>query len=266
LRSTCILTLRTVLGSGLLSLTAFGPLAPIKAAEQPLDPAVVTASNRLQAVWADESASRDLPFPLVKLISTAADSPSPCPWSGAIAAYCQPIQTIQINKSEFAQAAEASEPEWLAGYWISLALVQALVAAQRISPADTEPAANLQANCLSGVLMARSQLQAPANLSQLLTPALYAYGLAQAPLKGTATQRAYAFLSGFGATDSLCDPQAMQALAENRVPDPERLEQISLLTRRGNSSLLAVLSSRCRPRPGGPCPRRLTAQLPSPQR
>ena len=66
------------------------------------------------------------------------------------------------------------------------------------------------------------------------------------PLKGTATQRAYAFLSGFGATDSLCDliRSVIPMLTQNCVSDSERLEQISLLTRRGNSSVLALLSSR----------------------
>jgi hypothetical protein len=263
LRSTAIQPLNAALALSLLALAPFHPLSQASAAESPLAPAVLTATKRLRVVWSGESASRDLPFPRVGLLAPTTAAANLCPWNDSIAVYCQPQQSIQLNREALNESVVSSEPEWLVGYWISLGLVQVLVAADRIDTPRQEPAATLQANCLAGVLLARTQLQPPATVQALLAPALYAYGPAKISQRGSAAQRAYALLSGFGATDSICDPEAMMALLENRVPDPDRLNQISLLTRRGSSSLLAVLNSRCRPRPGATCPRRLSAVRPT---
>jgi hypothetical protein len=263
LGSTAIQPLTAALALSLLAVAPSGPFSQATAAEPPVQTGVVAASRRLRVIWSGESTSRHLPFPRVSLLSPTAAEANPCPWNDSIAVYCQPRQSIQLNREALSEAAASSDPEWLSGYWISLGLVQALAAADRIDTPREEAAATLQANCLAGVLVARAQLQTPASVATLLAPALYAYGPAKISQRGTAAQRAYAFLSGFGATDSLCEPEAMRALAENRVPDPDRLEQISLLTRRGSSSLLAVLNSRCRPRPGATCPRRLSAARPT---
>lgn len=169
-------------------------------------------------------------------------------------------------------------------YRIGIGLGERLLTASDATTSSglPNPVANLQANCLAGVLIgAVPEVQAPREPERLLAPALWAYGSTRASLIGSRSQRGYDFLTGLGATAATCSINDMADLSRNRVPDgPQALEEISRIQRpeRGSTSIFGVLRSQfgdvevhCDKRGKHACPRRLppinrnTPQPPTPQ-
>ncbi len=260
-------------------LLASWPQAPAGAQPAPLDARVAALVEKLKAAWAADPATASQPFPSIDLLpegqsvasacrSTEA-TPGPerpgryCPTSGSLLL----DQTLLTRMLEKAKTTNLME-DWLISYWIGVALAERLLAS---TASPSQASANLQANCLAGVLIgAAPALTPPESADYRLLPALVAYTTSQAERMGTRSQRGYAFLTGFGATESSCSKSDMQALAMDRVRDPAVLEEIVKipLLLRAKSDLARALNSSCRPKPSAPCPRRipsLTAQAVKPQ-
>jgi hypothetical protein len=91
--------------------------------------------------------------------------------------------------------------------------------------------------------------------TQKLSPARTAYASADADTQGTRSQRAYALLSGFGATASNCTAAAMNGLAADRVSDPKLLGEVGEEPNRSLSSVSSTRNAACR-KPLR-CPRRV---------
>jgi hypothetical protein len=146
-------------------------------------------------------------------------------------------------------------------YWLGVGLGTAILGHRgpsRLSPA----AANLQANCLAGVLIGGTGLQPtpqdPPRPDALVAPANGAYATAMAERMGTRSQRSYALLTGLGMTELAgCSDPAMAQLAGDQVPDPALLSALATGTDRAAFNTMGVMGRRCRPRPNAPCPRRL---------
>jgi hypothetical protein len=149
--------------------------------------------------------------------------------------------------------------DWATVYWVGTGLAESLLSRFERPSALPPAAANLQANCVAGVLIgAIPGRKPPSQEEKPLAPALMAYAASQTARMGTRSQRAYALLTGFGATGATCSDGDMMALARGSVPDPATLAQLEQIKdERASSSLLAVIGSRCRPRANAPCPRRI---------
>ncbi len=148
----------------------------------------------------------------------------------------------------------AMEVEQDAGvsYRIAMGLGQAI---QALRPAERDmgpQARNLQATCLGAMLLARGPAATPEQRQAILKADRNAYASTAADDYGLPERRAYALLTGMGATKSTCKAASMSALASGTVPDPELL--LSIKTERG-SNLKTAINSQCRRPPT--CPRRL---------
>ncbi len=141
-------------------------------------------------------------------------------------------------------------------YWIATGLGQAFLARQSSGTAAPGAALHLQAVCLAGVLLDSSPGLKPAEPAQKLSPARTAFASVDAATQGSRRQRAYALLSGFGATASTCTAAAMNGLAADRVPDPALLDEAG--EDPGNRALSRVSSAQTAPcRKPLRCPRRV---------
>lgn len=254
---------RRALWSLLLSLLVLTPATAARG--QSLEATVSVTGAALRRSWQQDPLSRSLAFPGIRLVSpehglqercTEAETPA---FRESTAIHCRAGDEVLVNQ-DLLRANLHGDKAWAVAYWISIGLAEALVS-RTSDPVDAGPAAaSLQATCLAATLMANAALQAPSSTQARLQPAMEAYPLSSARRKGTGLQRGYAFLTGLGATESSCSRADMLALASSRVPDPSVLAALADLRRqgeRGNTSLLAVLSSQCRPTPKAPCPRRL---------
>lgn len=220
---------------------------------------LTSVAGELRSGWLSDPTSRSIPFPSLRLVSDPAALQAACEqatWAASLpmpVRYCANSSEILINRSWLKNDPGAGA--WPLRYWVALALTQALSDLKDGRAAG--PVANLQRNCLAGVILAGSGLTQREQSSAVILPAITAHSVPRNALAGTPGQRGYALLTGLGATALSCSYQDMLALSENKVPDPNVLKAAAEL-RRSSSSLMAVLNSQCRPRPAASCPRRLS--------
>lgn len=249
------------------------------AAGQDLDRALQTATTQLRRSWTADRVSATLPFPPIRLLPAGAATDTACNPGAApqrpnrTALFCASRGDVLLDRDLLGPLlARRGLPA--VAYWIAMGL------AERLMPASSgrqlpSAAANLEANCLAGVLLGSSRSQpasgeaspAETEAGSLLNAARSAYGGSFASAMGSSGQRAYALLSGLGATASSCTPEEMAALSRGTVPDPLLLTQLNQLApvERGSHSLMAVIYSQCRPFRNKSCPRRIQDILPSPR-
>ncbi|MFS6827269.1 hypothetical protein [Cyanobium sp. ATX-6F1] len=233
-----------------------------------LEAAVQTITRKLQQAWASDPGTASLPFPSIEVLPAGKRALAACPAGAPVASanssgiYCPGSQKVLLDRS-WLETDFKNYGQWGIAYWIATALGQMIGSQQNGTTTLPMPAANLEANCFGGVLIGAAEGLQPGREEKLLSPALKAYGATEAGSMGSRSQRAYALLTGLGATDATCSTNAMAALALNQVPDPPRLEQIRQLGEdRGSNSLLAVLSSQCRRLANASCPRRIGRMKP----
>lgn len=246
-------------------------LAPSTAAATPgtdLAAAVTTASSQLRQAWASDPSTANLTFPKVRLLPAGASVDGSCNPNAPrrrpapTAAWCASTAEVLLDRDLLTIAtakSSESQRQTVVSYWLATAL------AERLLPEPgtrSEPRAlgTLQANCLGAVLLGASAARPSAAANPLLIVARAAYGDSHRAVVGSASQRAYAVLTGLGATATpLCSSQAMAALAKDNVPDPALLQKIEKLPPpdRAYSSLMAAINSQCQPLPQRPCPRRI---------
>lgn len=256
-------------GIASLALAACGlglpPLATrVHAADLASD--VQRTARQLRQSWSADPATASLPFPSIELLPAgvglqkACGGTAPVEVPGRVSAWCRGSNRVVLDPSLLALRVK-THGDWALAYWIGTALAESVLSRQNGAAALSPAAANLQANCVGGVLIAAVPgRKPPAQEEKPLGPALVAYGASQTTRMGTRPQRAYALLTGFGATGASCSDGDMTALANGTVPDPATLAQLEQMRdERASSSLMAVIGSRCRPRANAPCPRRIGA-------
>ncbi|MFY8150394.1 MAG: hypothetical protein ACOVNL_14400 [Prochlorococcaceae cyanobacterium] len=223
-----------LMASLLLAATTGAALPPAAAAAPDpaagLETAVLAASGPLRQAWKEDPATAPLPWPRLRLVSAGGTPAARCPGAHGASAdssalYCPDSGELLLDARSLSRERERYGT-WGMAYWIATGLGQAFLARQSSGTASPGAAANLQAVCLAGVLLDSSPGLAPSHPAQKLSPARTAYSSADAALQGTRSQRAYALLSGFGATASLCTAAAMNALAADQVSDPKLLNEV----------------------------------------
>lgn len=244
--------------SGGGGLTPAAAAAPDPAAE--VGAAVQAASGPLQQAWKGDPATAALPWPTLRLVNSGGGLAAGCPSARDASAdtsalYCPASGELLLDARSLGGERERYGT-WGIAYWIATGLGQAFLSRQSSGTASPGAAANLQAVCLAGVLLDSSPGLKPTLPAQQLSPARTAYGSADAALQGTRSQRAYALLSGFGATASPCTAAAMNGLAADRVSDPKLLAEVGEDPgNRALSSVSSVQTATCR-KPLR-CPRRV---------
>ncbi len=217
--------------------------APGTAAD--LEAAVVAVSAPLRKAWNGDPATAAVTWPTPRLVSSANGLLANCPSARGASAdtsalYCPASGELLLDAKGLSGEQERYG-SWGLAYWIATGLGQAFLSRQSAGTASPGPAANLQAVCLAGVLLDSSPGLKPSTPAQKLSPARTAYGSTDAATQGTRSQRAYALLSGFGATASPCTAAAMNALAADRVSDPKLLAEVG--EDPGNRALTSVSSA-----------------------
>lgn len=258
----------SLLGAALVVLNGPRPTAAATGTAPP--PGVIAAAAQLRKVWMSDPSSRATPFPKLELTADAAAIRAACPSRPDLsqatgrAAYCPERNAILIDGSALGGGTASSD--WFFRYWIAVGLAESLSWAQGASAKAAAPViSSLENNCLAGTLISASGFSQQERAEVMIAPALSAFPLSRDPMVGTKAQRGYALLTGLGATDLSCSAADMLLLSQNQVPDPAVLTGIlEVGTKRGSSSLLAVLSSQCRPRPLASCPRKLMLRNPGP--
>ncbi|MCP9917649.1 hypothetical protein [Cyanobium sp. ATX 6F1] len=247
----------------LLAASAGATLAPAAvAAPNPatdLQAAVQAVSGPLQQAWKGDPATAALPWPALRLVPAGNGLLSSCPSAQGASAdtsalYCPASGELLLEAKGLSSDRKRYGP-WGIAYWVASGLGQAFLARQKAGTALEGPALNLQAICLAGVLLDSSPGLKPSTPAQKLSPARSAYGSADAALQGTRSQRAYALLSGFGATASPCTAAAMEGLANDRVSDLKLLAEVGEEPNRALSSVSNAPTASCR-KPLR-CPRRV---------
>ena len=76
------------------------------------------------------------------------------------AIHCRSSSQILLNAAALSSAAEEASG-WDLGYWLAIALAEALPPPVGVVDSQDSAAANLQVNCLAGVLLASSNLTPP---------------------------------------------------------------------------------------------------------
>jgi hypothetical protein len=228
-----------------------------------LNAAVKTSTHELRQAWQSEPATAKQPFPDVLLLPANHSAAKVCPDSVSFimdtsALYCPSTRQVLLDQQWLAKDVLEHYGTWGIAYWIATALGQAIRSQSVAAGTVMQPAAsNLQANCLAGVLLGSRAALKPSKATQQLSPAHTAYAASDADSQGSAGQRSYALLSGFGATASSCDNGAMTNLAIGKVPDPKLLDElIKDPDNRSSSSLSNAVNSQCHTPPT--CPRRIS--------
>jgi len=253
------------LGALLVAASLLVPVAPGAAAPE-LDAMVAAITNQLRQSWTADPGTAKLPWPAIEVLPAGQTPASACPGASAAAGaqspalVCPASDKVLLDRNRLAKEA-SRHGEWGVAYWVGVGLGKAILgnqAASRLPPA----AANLQANCLAGVLVGGTSLQPrpqdPPKPDQLVAPANGAYGTAMAEEMGTRSQRSYAWLTGLGMTELAgCSDEAMAQLARDHVPDPALLGALATGTDRAAFNTMAVMHRRCRRLPNSPCPRRV---------
>jgi hypothetical protein len=246
--------------AGIFPLTALLLACPAGAAD--LNAAIQASTQELRLAWQSDPITAKQPFPEVLLLKANQRAFRICPEAaGAIAdttaLYCPSTRQLLLDQQWLTNDVLERYGTWGIAYWISTALGQAIRSQSATAGSALQPAAaNLQANCLAGVLLASRAGLKPFKVNQLLSPARTAYAASDAGSQGSASQRAYALLTGFGATAGHCGNGAMTALATGKVADPSLLEELGKdPDNRSNNNLSDALNSQCHEPPS--CPRRL---------
>ncbi|MCP9836658.1 hypothetical protein KBY84_04005 [Cyanobium sp. N.Huapi 1H5] len=257
------------LGTLLVTASLLAPVGPGAAAPE-LDAMVASIAGQLRQSWNADPGTASLPWPAIEVLPAGQMPLSACPGSGSAASeagsvqspalYCAAGGRVLLDRNRLAKEA-SRHGEWGVAYWVGIGLGTAILG-QRPTARRPAAAANLQANCLAGVLIGGTSLQPrpqdPPKPDQLVAPANGAYGTAAAEQMGTRSQRSYALLTGFGMTELAgCSDGAMAQLATDQVPDPALLSALATGTDRAAFNTMAVMNRRCRRLPNSPCPRRV---------
>jgi hypothetical protein len=243
---------------GLLLASGLGLTAP-PATANPISTtdlaAVVEASKaQLRRSWAADPATARLPFPRVELLPPGVELSGACTPGAPVrepaptAIYCARRDAVVLQHDLLTLAHRLHQSPAVT-YWIAVGL------AERVRPRDaalTPAASSLQVSCLAGVLVgAIGPAQSADATDKSVKAAAKAYGDLFSRAVGTGPQRAYALLSGLGATSLDCGAAAMARLATGQVSIPPDLST------RGPGSLGLEVS--CRQPPA--CPRRLPSTV-----
>ena len=221
-----------------------------------LDSTVKSVGQSLQRAWQSDPLARQIPFPPLVLLPAEAPLSQACASSTPAerargSFYCPAQGTVLLVRRQLKRAMAVQQATGVT-YRLAMGLGQA-IQAQRSAQADLAPQArNLQATCLGGWLLARGPATSSEQRHALLEADRDAYTSGAALNHGSAEQRAYALLTGMGATSSTCKGASMAALASGMVPDPELLRSIKA---ERTSNLKTAINSQCRRPPA--CPRRL---------
>lgn len=257
------------LGALLITASLLVPVAPGSAAPE-LDAMVVSIASQLRQSWNADPGTARLPWPAIEVLPTGQTPQSACNGAGTAANPAEGVQSpalvcpgsgkLLLDRTRLAKEA-SRHGEWGVAYWVGTGLGTAILG-QRATAPRSPAAANLQANCLAGVLIGGTSLQPrpqdPPRPDQLVAPANGAYGTAAAEQMGTRSQRSYALLTGLGMTELAgCSDEAMAQLATDQVPDPALLSALATGTDRAAFNTMAVMNRRCRRLPNSPCPRRV---------
>ncbi|MFN7898768.1 MAG: hypothetical protein ACK5N0_03755 [Synechococcaceae cyanobacterium] len=243
---------------GVLFAAALGLTAPAATAnpinETDLPAAVEASKAQLRRSWAADPVTARLPFPRVELlrpgveVSEACSPGAPAHQPAPTAIYCANRDAVVLQHDLLTLAYRLHHAPAVS-YWIAVGL------AERVRPREpslTPAASSLQVSCLAGVLLGATgpAQSADATVAAVKTAAK-AYGDLFSAAVGTGPQRAYALLSGLGATSLDCHAAAMARLAAGEVPIP------SDLGTRGPGSLGLEVSCRLPPA----CPRRFASMV-----
>lgn len=246
-RPATVLLLAAALGLGR------APAAANPGVDADLQMAVQASIGQLRTSWAADPSIARRPFPAVQLLSPGMNVSGACtPGAPAsdpapTAVYCPSRGAVLLDHDLLALAYRLHKKPAVA-YWIAVGLVEHL----QPPVASLRPAAaSLQTSCLAGVLLGASGSPLPNTADGWMRAAARAYGDSASTTVGTSSQRAWALLSGLGATDLDCSAAAMARLAADQVPIPADLGT------RGPGSL--GLEVACRQPPA--CPRRLPSGL-----
>lgn len=219
-----------------------------------IDQDVREATAQLKRVWQRDPVIAGLPFPDVQLLDriTAQTCPAaPFPASQPLLLVCPGQGKILLDRRALAGPRQYfGAGNGAVTFLVAYGLGQGLVAP--LPPTAPLPAATpgLRAACLAGILLGaitsgnrKSKTQ---RLDAAIRTAAQSFPASVAGQLGTGPQRAYAVLSGLGATSLDCGAAAMARLAAGQVPIPPDLST------RGPGSLGLEVS--CRQPPA--CPRR----------
>ncbi len=235
------------------------PVGAVPSTAADLEAAVVAVSGPLRQAWKSDPATAAVPWPTPRLVSSADGLLASCPSARGASAdtsalYCPASGELLLDPKGLSGERERYG-SWGLAYWVATGLGQAFLSRQSVGTASPGPALNLQAICLAGVLLDSSPGLKPSTSAQRLSPARTAFASTDAATQGTRSQRAYALLSGFGATGSPCTASAMDGLATDRVSDPKLLGELGKEPDRALSSVSDALNVTCR-KPLR-CPRRV---------
>jgi len=247
------------LASLLSLLNAAAPLPLLAApAPQAVDGELREVTAQMQRVWQRDPVSAGRPFPAVRLVDTIDGKACPgasfpasrdlllaCPERGEILLV---RQKLEANRSLFGPG------PGVVAFVVAYGLGQWLGTPRAAGATEPAATAGLQAACRAGTLLgAGASADRPLERQRIdaaILTAAQSFASSAAGQLGTAPQRAYAVLTGLGATSLDCSAAAMARLASDQVPIPADLDD------RGPGSLGLELS--CRP---PACPRRLPSGL-----
>ena len=218
------------------TLAALAAIAlPTKAAPTDVSVAVPQLSEELRQAWSTDPLTRNWPWPDVVLLPADQRALVVCPaaaGAGAVpdtsAVFCPTTGKVLLDSKWLVKDVQQRYGNWGLAYWIATGLGQAIRGKAALpGPALSPAGANLQANCLAGLLLYQRPGLRPGSPKQWLSPAFNAYAAGDASTQGMPGQRAYALLSGLGGTASSCASTAMAALSTNSVPDPALLKELA---------------------------------------
>ncbi len=249
-------------------------MAPVAAAPDAnaaaLDSLAEGITAQLRRSWIADPGTASLPWPAIDVLPAGQTPGQVCP-GGSVAdaaagagqgpaLYCAASGRVLLDRTRLAKES-SRHGDWGVAYWLGVGLGQAILG-QRAARLQPPAAANLQANCLAGVLIGGTSLQPrpqdPPRPDQLVAPANGAYATAAADQMGTRSQRSYAWLTGLGMTElGGCSDGGMVELARDRVPDAALLSELATGTDRAAFNTMGVMQRRCRRLPNATCPRRV---------
>jgi hypothetical protein len=226
-----------------------------------IDQDVREATAQLKRVWQRDPVIAGRPFPDVRLLDriTAQTCPgAPFPASQPLLLACPGQGQILLDRRALAGPRQYfGAGNGAVTFLVAYGLGQGLVAP--FPPTAPLPAATrgLQAACLAGTLLGAitsgDRKSETPRLDAAIRTAAQSFPASAAGQLGTGPQRAYAVLSGLGATALDCEPAAMARLAAGQVQvDPD-------LGSRGPGSL--GLDVACRKPPAPACPRPLPSSV-----
>ena len=197
----------------------------------PVDDVTIDAIARsLSRIWLAQPLIQPQQPPGLEVLRRGLSVKAACPQSSdqvLPAAYCPSTHRLLIDPDRLDETRDQFRQGGLA-FWIARGYGQALVLANSSSSPPSR-LQNLQATCLAGTLLglmpSTPEQPLQSTLNQALKTTLADFDPEQAPSQGKAAPRAYAFLTGTGATRLSCSSAALTPLAaeDPQVPDGEIL-------------------------------------------